>query len=116
MRKAISLIRNSAIPPLFRVTTNNNQYVYLKDNNALEEYKQSGKSIKTINRCKGLGEQDAEELSYCLLDKDTRNIVQLEVEDYGLTDKVFQDLYGKNVEPRVKFLNLHAEEGKAEYE
>lgn len=44
----------SAIPPLFRVTTKKNEYVYLKDSNALEEYKQNNKSkIKFISRNKG---------------------------------------------------------------
>lgn len=44
----------SAIPPLFRVTTNNNEYVYLRDAAALEEYKKKhGNKIKSIGREKG---------------------------------------------------------------
>lgn len=101
----------SSIPPLYRVTTSKNEYVYLKDDAALEEYKEKNKGKKfEIGREKGLGEMDSDELSHCLLEKDTRNIVQLQVNDIGKLDKVFNDLYGKKVEPRVKFLAEHLEE------
>ena len=45
-----------------------------------------------------------------MLDAETRNIVQLKVSDIEETDNMFNDLYGKNVEPRVKFLLEHSEE------
>lgn len=53
---------------------------------------------------------DSEELSHTLLDPETRNIIKLEVSDIDKTDQLFQDLYGKNVEPRVKFILEHSEE------
>ena len=103
----------SAVPPLFRVTTKKNEYVYLRDAEALAAYqKEHGAQIQSIGRLKGLGEQDSDELSYCLLDPETRNVLQLKVEDYGKTDKMFQDLYGKRVEPRVQFLAQHLEEAR----
>jgi DNA gyrase/topoisomerase IV subunit B len=44
----------SSVPPLFRVTTKKNEYVYLKDQDALEEYKRKhGKEIAFIGREKG---------------------------------------------------------------
>lgn len=44
----------SSVPPLFRVTTKKNEYVYLKDENALQEYKQKNAAkIKTVSRMKG---------------------------------------------------------------
>lgn len=101
----------SAVPPLYRVTTKNNEYVYLRDDQALEEYKKAnGSKIAILGRMKGLGEQDSGELSYCLLEPETRNLYQLEVKDIGATDQMFQDLYGKAVTPRVKFLAEHSEE------
>ena len=107
----------SSIPPLFRVTTKKNEYIYLKGQKELDEYKIANpNSVAAISRMKGLGECDADELAYCLLDEETRNIVQLEVVDYGKTDKIFEDLYGKDVEPRVVFLAKHSEEGRADYE
>ena len=103
----------SAVPPLFRVTTKKNEYVYLRDAEALAAYQKEYRAqIQSIGRLKGLGEQDSDELSYCLLDPETRNVLQLKVEDYGKTDKMFQDLYGKRVEPRVRFLAQHLEEAR----
>lgn len=103
----------SSVPPLFRVTTTKNEYVYLKDEEALREYqREHGSSIAAIGRMKGLGECDADELSYCLLNEDTRNILKLTVEDFKATNDMFQDLYGKRVEPRVEFLSKHLEEAR----
>lgn len=101
----------SSEPPLFRVITKKNDYVYLKDDVALQQYKQKNpNNVKAITRMKGLGEQDADELSYCLLDPSTRNISLLTVEDVEKANNMFNDLYGKKVEPRVEFLNKHLEE------
>lgn len=101
----------SSEPPLFRVITKKNDYVYLKDDAALQQYKQKHpNNVKAITRMKGLGEQDADELSYCLLDPSTRNISLLTVEDVEKANNTFNDLYGKKVEPRVEFLNKHLEE------
>ena len=103
----------SAVPPLFRVTTKKNEYIYLRDADALAAYqKDHGSEVQSIGRLKGLGEQDSDELSYCLLDPDTRNVLKLKVDDYGKTDQMFQDLYGKRVEPRVQFLAQHLEEAR----
>ena len=105
----------SSVPPLYRVTTKKDEYIYLRDDNALNEYKKKNpNSIQFIGRMKGLGEQDSDELAYCLLEPDTRNLYQLTVSDIGKTNKMFQDLYGKNVEPRVKFLEKHLEEARVE--
>lgn len=44
----------SAVPPLYRVTTKKNEYVYLRDDNALDEYKKdNSNNIQSINRMKG---------------------------------------------------------------
>lgn len=107
----------SAIPPLFRVTTKNNEYVYLRDAAALEEYKNKhGNKIKSIGREKGLGEMDSKELGDTLLDASTRNIVQLSVSDIDKTEQIFEDLYGKAVQPRVDYILNHSENGEVSYE
>ena len=102
----------SAVPPLYRITNQKNEYIYIKGDAELQEYKDKygEKTIKVLARNKGLGEQDSDELSYALLEQETRNVVQLQVNDIGKLDKVFNDLYGKKVEPRVKFLLEHLEE------
>ena len=105
----------SAVPPLYRVTTKKNEYIYLRDDSALAEYKKKhAKDIQFLGRMKGLGEQDSDELSHCLLEPESRNLYQLTVSDIGATDIMFQNLYGKDVAPRVKFLNEHLEEARVD--
>lgn len=101
----------SAVPPLYRITTKKNEYIYLNNDEDLTEFKRTTKETGyTIGRNKGLGEQDSEELSVSLLDPATRNIYQLYVDDYAKTDKMFEDLYGKRVEARVRYIQKHGEE------
>lgn len=101
----------SAVPPLYRITTKKNEYIYLKDDDELEQFKKThSMSGLMLGRNKGLGEQDSDELAECLLEPETRNIYQLYVDDYAKTDKMFEDLYGKRVEPRVRYIQEHGEE------
>lgn len=105
----------TSMPPLFRVITKKNEYIYLKDVAALEDYKSKHqKDIQSIGREKGLGEMDSDELEAALLNPETRNISCLTVSDYDKTDRMFQDLYGRKVEPRVRFLADHLEEANVE--
>ena len=101
----------TTMPPLFRITTKKNEYIYLKDAEALEQYKfQHQREKFQINRNKGLGEQDAEELSEALLDPETRNIAQITVEDKNTTAILMETLLGPSVPPRRAFLLEHEEE------
>lgn len=61
-----------------------------------------------------VGEMDSEELSETLLNPESRNILQLQVTDVEKTDKLFNDLYGKAVEPRVRFIMEHSEEANVD--
>ena len=101
----------TTMPPLFRVTTKKNEYIYLKDENALQEYKMQHQGEKfQINRNKGLGEQDSDELAEALLNETTRNVLQLIVENKEQTKKLIETLMGPNVPPRREFLLRHEEE------
>lgn len=101
----------AAIPPLFRITTKKNEYIYLKDQVELEKYKEAHKNEKfLINRNKGLGEQDSEELSICILNEGTRRVEQIMVDDFEATDSLFETLMGTNVSLRKEWLLEHAEE------
>ena len=101
----------TTMPPLFRVTTKKNEYIYLKDENALQEYKMQHQGEKfQINRNKGLGEQDSDELAEALLNEATRNVLQLIVENKEQTKKLIETLMGPNVPPRREFLLRHEEE------
>lgn len=101
----------TTMPPLFRITTKKNDYIYLKDAAALEEYKIQHQGEKfQVNRNKGLGEQDSDELNEALLDPATRNIAQLIVEDEKKTAILIETLLGPSVPPRRAYLLQHAEE------
>ena len=94
-----------AYAPLFRVTTSKNEYIYLKDAAALEEYSEKHQNEKyRVNRLKGLGECDSEELADVLLDKKTRNVKQLVVNDAKEAEKHLEMLMGTSVAGRRKFL------------
>ena len=101
----------TTMPPLFRITTKKNEYIYLKDVAALEEYKVQHQGEKfQINRNKGLGEQDADELAEALLNPETRNIAQLIVSDEKQASVLIETLLGPSVPPRRTYLLQHAEE------
>ena len=103
----------SAIPPLFRITTKKNEYIYLRDTAALEEYKANHSGEKyAVNRNKGLGEQDAEELEECLLNPDTRNIKQIYVEDKNKAYNLLEILMGTSVPPRRDYILKYAEDAR----
>ncbi len=107
----------SAEPPLFKVTTKKNKYVFLADQQALNNYMEKHRTeISTVHRSKGLAESAPEELSTFILDEDTRIIRQLTVEDIGKTDKLFKDLYGKDVPPRVEYINNNIWGVEVDYE
>ena len=101
----------TTMPPLFRITNKKNEYIYLKDTAALEEYKAQHQGEKfQVNRNKGLGEQDADELSEALLDPATRNIAQLTVDNEKEAAVLIETLLGPSVPPRRAYLLQHAEE------
>ena len=99
------------MPPLYRITKGKDNYIYLKDDEELEKYKQEHNGEKyLINRNKGLGEQDADELGPCILDPETRNVAQITVEDAKAADSLFEILMGTSVPPRREWLLAHSEE------
>ena len=94
-----------AIPPLYRITTNKNEYIFLKGDAELDEYKKKHKKEKfLINRNKGLGEQDPSELAVCLLREPTRNVQQITVDDMKAVDDLLEITMGQKVEPRRDYL------------
>lgn len=106
----------SAEPPLYRVTTKKNEYFFLADAKDLAEFQKTHHNIKEVQRAKGLAELMPKQLAACVLNKDTRKIKQLVVSDIVATDKLFTDLYGKEVPPRVKFINDNIWDVQVDYE
>ena len=104
---------HAAIPPLFRITTKKNEYIYLRDAAALEEYKNKHTNEKyAINRNKGLGEQDPNELEECLLNPKTRNVAQIVVNDVGQAHKLLDILMGPSVTLRKDYVLKYAEDAR----
>lgn len=100
----------AGVPPLYKITESKDNYIYLKDDTALEQYRASHKNKKyLVNRLKGLGEMSPEETSI-LVDPDKRIIKQVTVEDIETTDKLFDDLMGNQIAPRKEFIKQHSAE------
>ena len=95
---------------MYKITMNK-KYYYLKDDNALEEFRKANKNRSyTVNRLKGLGEMSAIETEETLTDPQQRIIKQITVEDIASTDKLFDDLMGTAVTPRKNYIKLHSKE------
>ena len=100
----------ASIPPLYKVTINK-KYKYIKNDEALEEFrKQNAGRSYVVNRMKGLGEMDEEELEETLLDPESRVIKQITVEDVKAANKLFDDLMGTAIVPRKLFIKEHSKE------
>lgn len=106
----------SAEPPLFRATLKDNSYHFLADQKALSEFQKRHKDIKEIHRAKGLAEQLPEQLAESLLNEETRKMRKLTVSDIEKTNKFFEDLYGKEVRPRVEYINENPWNVQVDYE
>lgn len=97
-----------AQPPLYKVTKGKkSQYVY--DEKALEKlFKKINKDNITLQRYKGLGEMDAEQLWETTMNPEDRVLLRVNSEEAEYSDKVFKTLMGNKVEPRRKFIEENA--------
>ena len=99
----------AGVPPLYRLK-NNKEVIYLKDDNALEDFKKTGKlSSYQLSRNKGLGEMSSEEIEETLVNPETRIIEQITVEDIGVADKLFDTLMGSSADKRKKYIEENSE-------
>lgn len=99
-----------AMPPLYKVMPARGEGQYLYDDKALEKYRKTHKSGFTLQRYKGLGEMDAEQLWETTLNPETRKLKQVEIEDARLASDVTEMLMGNDVAPRKKFIYENAQE------
>ncbi len=98
-----------AQPPLYKVQKGKNEYYAYSDeelNSTLDEIGREG--IKPIQRYKGLGEMDPEQLWETTMDPERRVLIQVQLEDALHADEIFSRLMGDKVEPRRNFINEHA--------
>ena len=97
-----------AMPPLYKAMPAKGKEEYLYDDKALEKYRKTHKGSFTLQRYKGLGEMDAEQLWETTLDPETRMLKLVEIEDARMASEVTGMLMGTEVPPRKAFIYEHA--------
>ena len=97
-----------AMPPLYKAMPSRGKEEYLYDDKALERYRKSHRAAFTLQRYKGLGEMDAEQLWETTMDPEQRRLKQVEIEDARLASSVTEMLMGTEVPPRRRFIYENA--------
>ncbi|MCB6609724.1 DNA gyrase subunit B [[Clostridium] symbiosum] len=101
-----------AMPPLFKVIPKKGEEEYLYDEKALERYRKKHGGDFTLQRYKGLGEMDAEQLWETTLNPETRILKRVEIEDARMASEITEMLMGSEVPPRRQFIYEHADEAE----
>ncbi len=101
-----------AMPPLYKAMPSKGKEEYLYDDKALEKYRKRHKGPFTLQRYKGLGEMDADQLWETTLDPETRLLKLVEIEDARMASEVTEMLMGTEVPPRKEFIYRHATEAE----
>ena len=106
-----TLIENGHVymaqPPLYKLTKGKNTKWVYSDQERDREVKVMGGKVE-VNRFKGLGEMNAEQLWDTTMNPGTRTLLQVKVEDAAAVSDIFEKLMGSDVEPRKKFIQAHA--------
>jgi len=97
-----------AMPPLYKAMPSKGKEEYLYDDKALEKYRKTHKGPFTLQRYKGLGEMDAQQLWETTLDPETRLLKLVEIEDARMASEITELLMGTEVQPRKEFIYSHA--------
>lgn len=97
-----------AMPPLYKAMPSKGAEQYLYDDKALEQYRKRHKGPFTLQRYKGLGEMDADQLWETTLNPESRILKQVEIEDARMASEVTEMLMGTEVPPRKAFIYEHA--------
>lgn len=97
-----------AMPPLYKVMPKKGEEEYLYDDKALEKYRKTHDGPFTLQRYKGLGEMDADQLWETTLDPETRLLKLVEIEDARMASSVTEMLMGTEVPPRRSFIYENA--------
>ncbi|MBQ1850614.1 MAG: DNA gyrase subunit B [Lachnospiraceae bacterium] len=101
-----------AMPPLYKAMPSKGEEQYLYDDKALEKYRKTHKGPFTLQRYKGLGEMDAEQLWETTLNPETRMMKQVEIEDARMASEITELLMGTEVPPRKAYIYDHAREAE----
>jgi len=97
-----------ALPPLYRIKKGNTEYYAYSDEERDEILKKIGKDGISLQRYKGLGEMNPEQLWKTTMDPESRTLLQITLEDAAEAEHIFTILMGDQVEPRRKFIEENA--------
>ena len=103
-----------AMPPLYKAMPARGKEEYLYDDKALERYRKAHKGAFTLQRYKGLGEMDAQQLWETTLNPETRLLKLVEIEDARMASDITEILMGTEVPPRKAFIYEHAQDAELE--
>ena len=101
-----------ATSPLYKVNKNKKNHYVLNDNELKELLNKIGDEDIEVQRFKGLGELNPEQLWETTLNPENRILKKVTIEDAVLADTIFSTLMGEEVEPRREFIMQHANEAK----
>ena len=101
-----------AMPPLYKAMPKKGEEEYLYDDKALERYRKTHEGSFTLQRYKGLGEMDAQQLWETTLDPERRLLKRIEIEDARMASSVTEMLMGTEVPPRRAFIYENATEAE----
>lgn len=99
-----------ALPPLYGIRKGKAMYYAYSDEELEQVLAEIGRKGATIQRYKGLGEMNAEQLWETTMNPETRTIKQVTLGDAAAADEIFTVLMGEKVEPRREFIQTHARE------
>lgn len=97
-----------AMPPLYKAMPKKGKEEYLYDDKALEKYRKTHEGGFTLQRYKGLGEMDPDQLWETTLNPKTRLLKRVEIEDARMASSVTEMLMGTEVPPRRQFIYENA--------
>lgn len=100
-------------PPLFKVETKEGP-LYAYDDNALDELKEKVGRTASVQRYKGLGEMNPEQLWETTMDPKNRVLVQVTLEDVANAEKIITTLMGDDIEHRKEYIQTHADFNKVD--
>jgi DNA gyrase subunit B len=99
-----------AQPPLYRIKKGKAEHYVYSDRELDEKLNELGEKGISIQRYKGLGEMNPDQLWETTMNPETRTLLQVTLDDAIRADEIFRVLMGDEVEPRRNFIETHAKE------